>query len=166
MTGVLKSERSDLGMCIDADKIGRENACGTVRAGRIAVERIKTCLLNGVDFTQETTLSGKKTMITVKAARAKGYTVHMYYVGLGSFEESVKRIANRVAKGGHDIARETVKRRYDNRFDNLVKILPYCNRVEFYDNENGLVKVGEYINGELTSGEYVPEWLEEFKSKI
>jgi len=164
MTGVLKKERNDLGLCIDADKIARETGRSAVQAGRVAVEKIADCLSKGVNFTQETTLSGKKTCKTLKIAREKGYTVRLYYVAVSSAEESLKRIKNRVEKGGHDIPAETVKRRFEERFVNLKEILPYCDEVEFFDNENGLVCVAEYRNGEiLPIGDYCPSWLIELR---
>jgi predicted ABC-type ATPase len=103
-----------------------------------------------------------KTLKTVKRAIAQNYFIRLYYVGVGSADESIERIKNRVRKGGHDIAAEDVKRRYEKRFDDLLKILPYCNEAYFFDNENGFVKKGEFKNGELTlySGE-TPAWLQE-----
>lgn len=70
----------------------------------------------------------------------------MFYVGLNSAEESVLRIANRVRKGGHDIPEEYVRLRYQNRIGSLKRVLPLCDEVVFYDNENGFVKVAEIKN--------------------
>ena len=67
----------------------------------------------------------------------------MFYVGLNSAEESVLRIANRVRKGGHDIPEEYVRLRYQNRMESLKRVLPLCDEVVFYDNENGFVKVAK-----------------------
>ncbi len=65
-------------------------------------------------------------------------------------------------KGGHSIQTAYVLRRFDKRFLDSKKILPYCNEVEFFDNDNGFVKVAEYQNGELfVKSENPSEWLVE-----
>ena len=48
--------------------------------------------------------------------------------------ESLKRIANRVQKGGHDIPPEDVTRRFNTRFHDIAEVLPYCDEAVFYDN--------------------------------
>lgn len=111
----------------------------------------------GVSFTQETTLSGQRPARIARQAKDAGYYVRLYYVGISSEAEALKRIANRVAKGGHDIPREDVHRRYGERHAALAAVLPYCDEAVFFDNENGFVEVAEYRNGELLcKGEYRP----------
>ena len=160
LSGVLKSQRSDLGYIIDVDKIGVINKCSAIDAGKIAIRKINECLAKELSFTQETTLSGFLTERTVKQARAKGYVVRLFYIGLNTAAESLERIQNRVTKGGHNIAPHDVERRFVKRFGDLARVLPYCNEVRFFDNENGFVEVGEYRNGEvICMGEYRPSWL-------
>jgi predicted ABC-type ATPase len=167
LSGVLKAERSDLGHIIDVDKIAAESGRGPVGAGRAAIARIDGFLSAGASFTQETTLSGRRTEKLVKAARELGYFVRLFYIGLNSCEESVKRIKNRVEKGGHGIDSQTVKNRFNTRFDSLLKILPFCNEAHFYDNENGFVEVAEYRNGELLTRDGVrPVWLQELIGRM
>ena len=132
-----------------------------------AVEEIKYCLDNNISFTQETTLSGHRTEKTIQQARKQGYYVIMYYVGLNSKEESLARIENRVRKGGHDIPKNDVCRRFDNRFDSLKRIVPLCDEVIFYDNENGFIKVAEIKNNKFNySNGYRPKWITEFENKL
>ena len=65
-------------------------------------------------------------------------------------------------RGGHDIPREIVLRRFSDRFEAVKKVLPYCDEAEFYDNDNGFVKVAEYRKGELLCvGDARPAWLVE-----
>lgn len=88
-------------------------------------------------------------------------------MGISTADESLARISNRVRKGGHDIPKQDVVRRHEKRFEDLARILPYCDEVHFYDNENGFVDVGEYRNGRIIpEGEYVPEWLEQFSEYL
>jgi len=162
LSGVLKVERTDLGHIIDVDKLAVEYKCGAIDAGKIALLKIEECLGKGLSFTQETTLSGVRTEKTVRNAKESGYTVRLFYVGLNSLNESIERIQNRVSKGGHNIQEDDVGRRFEKRFDDVITILPYCDEVYFFDNENGFVEVGEYKNGEiLCKGDYKPEWFAE-----
>ena len=80
-------------------------------------------------------------------------------------EESLYRIANRVRKGGHNIAEADVRRRYEKRFADLSKILPYCDEAHFFDNENGFTEAAIYQNGSLIPVcEVLPQWLQTFRS--
>ena len=162
LTGVLASESNDLGVIIGTDKITASLAGDKIKGGKAAIKRINNSLEKGINFTQETTLSGSRTLKTIKRARELDYFIRLYYVGVNSADESMKRIRNRVEKGGHDIPEQDVKRRYNKRFEDLVNILPYCNEVKFYDNENGFVEKAEYKNGELiTKSKSIPEWIKD-----
>ncbi|MBD5139215.1 MAG: hypothetical protein HDT24_07900 [Ruminococcus sp.] len=164
LTGVLRGTYSDLGVVVDTDSIIARLGGNKLEGGKTAVSVIDDCLKKGVNFTQETTLSGRKTFRTIVRAKKLDYYIRLYYVGISSAEESSARIANRVRKGGHDIPERDVIRRFENRFDDLARILPYCDEVHFYDNENGFAEVGEYRNGSvLLRGEYVPDWISSFK---
>ena len=89
------------------------------------------------------------------------------YVGLDSLEESLRRIENRVRKGGHNIPPEDVRRRYESRYEALGRVLPYCDEVVFYDNENGFVKVAEMRNNHFYfCNGYHPKWLEELTDAL
>lgn len=163
LAGVLSSTDTGLGKIIDPDKINIQFGGDRIKGGKAALKLIDECMEKGVNFAQETTLSGRNTLKTIAKARERGYTVRLYYVGLNSCEESLNRIANRVKKGGHNIPEADVKRRYEKRFEDLYNVLTACDTAIFYDNENGFVRVGEYLNGRLMiySGD-IPEWLSEF----
>ena len=167
LSGVLSAENLDLGIIIDTDKITAELGGDRIVGGKKAIEKIDFCLEKGVNFTQETTLSGARTLKTIQRARDLDYTIRLYYIGINTADESIERIKNRVRKGGHNIADDDVERRFEKRFEDLIKILPYCNEVRFYDNENGFVDVAEYRNGSLIiKGDYTPEWINELKNYI
>lgn len=162
LTGVLRTEITNLGKIIDVDKIIAKCGGNIIEGGKKSIELIDECLEKEICFTQETTLSGHQILKTVKRAIEKGYYIRLYYVGLNTVDESLVRIENRVRKGGHNIPGSDVKRRFQKRFEDLIAVLPYCNEATFYDNENGFVAVAEYKNGEiLQTGSLKPQWLEE-----
>ena len=151
LTGALKAERSDLGTVLDGDR----------------PSTIDECLEKGISFTQEITLSGARTERTIRRAKDLGYTIRLYYIGLDTVEESLGRIQNRVAKGGHNIPREDVERRFSTRFADVLRVLPYCDEARFFDNDNGFVEVAEYRNGELFPRVAdPPRWLRELRNKM
>ena len=166
LTGVLKAERTDLGLLMDVDKLAAALG-GLIKGGKAAVRRIEECLEKGVSFTQETTLSGARTERTIRRAKERGYGIRLYYIGLDTVEESLKRIENRVAKGGHNIPSKDVQRRFQSRFDDVLRVLPYCDEACFFDNDNGFVEVAEYRNGELIPKvPHPPRWLRELMESI
>lgn len=166
LTGALKAERSDLGLLIDVDKLAAQLG-SPVEGGKAAVRKIDECLEKGISFTQETTLSGARTERTIRRAKERGYTIRLYYIGLDTMEESLGRIANRVAKGGHDIPKADVERRFQSRFTDVLRVLPYCDEARFFDNDNGFVEVAEYRNGELIPRVSTPpRWLLELMERV
>ncbi len=132
-----------------------------------AVHRIQSCLDDGADFTLESTLPGENTLAVIKTAAEKRYRITLYYIAVNSAEESLRRISNRVCKGGRNVSAKEVRQSYLHRFDALPLILPYCDSARFYDNENGFRYVAEYRNSEVTHAEnYCPDWLKELNEKL
>ena len=161
--GVLEGQDVPLGHIVDPDLIAKQNSFNEIAAGKQAVREIQACLKNGETVTQETTLSSHQIRKTIIKAKQQGYIIIMYYIGLNSKYESIYRIANRVKKGGHDIPPDDVIRRFENRFDSLDRVVPLCDKVVFYDNDNGFVKVAEITDGTFryTNG-YRPDWITEY----
>ena len=166
-TGVMKTSVTDLGVIVDVDQITASVGGKALEGGKIALQRINDCLDKGVCFTQETTLSGAFVSKTAKRAQELGYHVRLYYIGLDSLQECLERIENRVRRGGHDIPREDVERRYRGRWEAVAAVLPYCDEAAFYDNDNGFQEVALYRNGELRLiGDHRPAWILELKSYL
>lgn len=164
-TGVLKSRTTDLGVIVDVDKITAQLGGKALEGGKRAIRIMEECIRDGVSFTQETTLSGHRPKAAAQRAKESGYYIRLYYVGLDTAEESRRRIENRVARGGHDIASEDVERRFLSRWEAVRAILPYCDEAAFYDNDNGFVEVAAYRNGELIlEGDQRPRWIMELAS--
>jgi len=93
-----------------------------IEAGRIMLMRINELLGAGVDFAFETTLATRSYVSLVKEAQAAGYKVTLLFIWLDSPETAIQRVARRVAKGGHNIAQDVVKRRYYRGISNLIAL--------------------------------------------
>ena len=165
--GVLEGQGVPLGHIVDPDLIAKQNSFNEISAGKQAVREIQNCLKNSETVTQETTLSSHQVRKAVMKAKEQGYRITMYYIGLNTKYESIYRIANRVRKGGHDIPPDDVIRRFAHRFEALDRIVPLCDTVVFYDNENGFVKVAEITDGAFryTNG-YRPDWIVEYYNRF
>ena len=92
LTGALPNRSNDLGTIIDTDKITAEIGGDKLKGGKIAIERINTSLEKGINFTQETTLSGSRTLKTIKRARELNYFIRLYYVGVNTAEGALNAL--------------------------------------------------------------------------
>ena len=160
LTGVLKTETAGLGTIIDVDKLTAVQGVSALEGGKIALRQIRDCIDKELSFTQESTLSGRQIRSAASQAKERGFFVRLYYVGLDSPEECLARIANRVARGGHDVGSEDVIRRFSGRWDAVSRVLPYCDEARFFDNGNGFTEVAEYVGGVLAlKGDLRPGWV-------
>ncbi len=99
----------------------------SLRAFRLMLERMDQLIARGEDFAVETTLATKSLAGIIENAQQLGYKVGLLYFWLKSPELAVKRVAIRVASGGHNIPENTIVRRYWQGMKNLRDIyLPRC----------------------------------------
>lgn len=158
------SDENRLGHIIDADKLALEHG-SLIAGGRKALEEINFCIENGINFCQETTLSGKQIIRTIKIAKAHGYRVEMIYLGLDTVEEHIARVAKRVSEGGHDIPEDVIRRRFASRFECLCRILPLCDGGTLGRFENSFDFVALYFGGKLYDYSLNDRrWIKEFYS--
>ena len=84
----------------------------TIQAGRLMLERIEALLNEDVSFAIETTLATRSYVKLVERAQAKGYDVNLLFFWLNSPEVAIRRVAQRVKEGGHNIPADVIIRRY------------------------------------------------------
>ncbi|MFQ9436989.1 MAG: hypothetical protein ACLR1R_11950 [Ruminococcus callidus] len=89
LSGVLRHQLPDMGVIIDPDSIAVQEHCDRLTAGKLAISKVNDCLKKGINFSQETTLSGRRTLRIIQQAREKDYHIRLYYVGVSSAEESL-----------------------------------------------------------------------------
>lgn len=125
---------------INADEIARGLApmhpeSMALTASKLMILRFKELLAANQSFAFETTGAGTNYVKHLKSAQSDGYEVHLFFLWLSSPELAIKRVANRVAQGGHNIPEDTIRRRYLSGLKNLCKhYLPLCNEVTILDN--------------------------------
>src|SRR5579863_1122905 len=107
-----------------------------IEAARLMLSRIQELLESRWDFAFETTLATRSYVSLVKEAQEAGYKVTLLFMWLDSPATAVRRVAGRVAKGGHSIPVDVIERRYFRGIINLVNLyIPICNRWMIVDNE-------------------------------
>ncbi|MCW1915609.1 zeta toxin family protein [Luteolibacter sp. GHJ8] len=90
------------------------------KAGRILLEEIEVCLMAKVSFALESTLSGHAQVAIIQRAKAAGYRIEIHYLWIPSPSLAVRRVAQRVRKGGHHIPTADIHRRYQRSINNFV----------------------------------------------
>jgi len=128
---------------INADEIAKglspfQPESVAMQAGRIMLARMDELLQKGETFAFETTLATKSYKQKIEWAQANDYEVTLLFFWLDSPNIAKKRVAQRVAEGGHNIPLETIERRYYNGIANLFTI--YIDMVDIcyiFDNSEG-----------------------------
>ncbi len=106
-----------------------------IEAGRLMLERIKYLINKEESFSIETTLATRSYINLVMDAHKRGYIVNIIYFWLEPPELAANRVAERVSKGGHDIPRDVIFRRYSKGINNLFNL--FMDKVDvwaIYDN--------------------------------
>ena len=91
-----------------------------IEAGRLFLREVRRFVVARESFAFETTLSGRSYLRLIREMRANGWDVDLVYLWLPSVAACVERVAERVARGGHDIPTETIRRRYGRSVNNLL----------------------------------------------
>lgn len=84
-----------------------------LRAGRLMLKEIRHHAKTGRSFAFETTLSGRGYTRWIPQWQADGYRVKLLFLRLPNPEIAIRRVAQRVAEGGHDVPEPVVRRRFD-----------------------------------------------------
>ncbi len=93
-----------------------------IEAGRLMLDRIRRFITEGKSFAMETTLSGRTYRLLLKQAKEAGYATHLDFLVLPSVEDSIRRVANRVIQGGHNVPEADLRRRFRLGLQNLFSL--------------------------------------------
>jgi predicted ABC-type ATPase len=88
-------------------------------AGRLMVERIGDLVTAGKSFAFETTLATRGYLRLIPAWQDAGYQVKLCFLRLPNAGFAIRRVAQRVSLGGHDIPPDTIRRRFERGWANL-----------------------------------------------
>ncbi|MGA9452139.1 MAG: zeta toxin family protein [Verrucomicrobiia bacterium] len=140
----------------NADEIARglsplAPAAGAIQAGRLLLEQIEKSLRRRETFGLETTLSGLTYVHLLRQAKRRGYAVKLFYLWLPDASTAIRRVRERVRKGGHDVPASDIRRRFRRSLANLARhYLPLADAWAIFDNSGdtpGLI--AEFGSGKL-----------------
>lgn len=105
-----------------------------IRAGRLLLQRWDELAFLRKSFSIESTLSGVTYVSRIKSLLKKGYEIRIIYLWLPSVEIALKRVRQRVMKGGHHVPDVDVRRRFVLSLNNFnERYLPLANEALIYD---------------------------------
>ncbi|MEQ9764692.1 zeta toxin family protein [Streptococcus sp. ZJ151] len=116
-------------------RIASDNA----KAMRMEVKLIKKYFQDKTSFHMETTLAGNAHSHLKRLNKAKelGYHTVMHYIRLDSAEEAIKRVKNRVRKGGHGVDDDLIRKRYKSSLQNFEVLKNKFDEVYVWENFSG-----------------------------
>lgn len=114
--------------------IGLSLEQANAQAWRLGYEALQRSIDQSLNFAFETTLGGTSITMELLRALALDRRVVIFYVGLASVDLHIKRVAERVGRGGHDIPELKIRERYDNSRANLLKFIGTRAEIRAWDN--------------------------------
>ncbi len=103
-------------------------------AGKATLDLWNIYFSENSSFAVETTLSGKTYLKKMREFKAKGWLIKLIFIGIESPAINIRRVADRVSKGGHDVPIEDICRRYQRSMENLPKAAKIADTAFIYDN--------------------------------
>lgn len=110
-----------------------------LQAGRLMLQELTRHFSARISFAFETTLSGRAYLRQIKEWQKAGYRVKLIFLQLGSPEEAIARVAQRVKQGGHHIPEDVIRRRFAAGKQNFEKFYaPIVDAWALYDNSGAV----------------------------
>lgn len=88
-------------------------------AGRVMLGRLDELAAENEDFAFEITLASRSYARRLRELQEKGYLIFLW---LRDVEYAIERVKTRVKLGGHDIAEETIRRRFERGRKNFFEL--------------------------------------------
>ncbi len=123
---------------VNADVLGAGLGLDPYAAARLADSVRRQLVEQRESFVFETVFSdpvGEKLMFLQDTA-ARGYTVVLCCIGLGSARSSEQRVAMRVSQGGHDVPTDKLIARFPRILQNLRRAIATLPHVFVFDNDD------------------------------
>lgn len=148
---------------LNADEIARglsplKPELAAFRAGRLLLEEARRLIAEKKSFGLESTLSGKTYEHLLLNAKAEGFVISLHFLVVPSADVSIRRVAQRVKKGGHHVPEQVIRRRFRRSVENFLRVyLPLADMWEVWDNEPS--QMNSIANSEDTTQEEISSRL-------
>lgn len=130
-------------------------------AARLADEEREHLLAARRSFITETVFSHPSKIDLVRQAVESGYDVSLHVI-LVPIDVSVRRVPERVRRGGHDVPETKIRGRYERLWAHVARARELANRTNMYDNssaEKPFQLVAVYERGRLVGSPQWPDWV-------
>lgn len=128
-----------------------------IAAGRIMLQRLRALAAARRTFAFETTLASRSFAPWLAEQKALSYRFYLLFLYLPSPELAKERVAERARRGGHNVPREVIERRYHAGLRNFfVRYEPLADSWRFYNAaEMGIPKLiaGRPLGGAMRINE-------------
>lgn len=158
-------EKIGISSNIDPDAIARKysseiKSVANIKAGREVVKLCRECIQKGIDFSYETTFSGKTAVARLEAAKSMGYEITMFYVGLNNVALNIERVESRVKSGGHFIDKKDILARSKTSVQNLYDHSDLIDNLILINNTGTVGKIVLEVNGGVVNyaEPFLPDW--------
>lgn len=111
-------------------------------------------------FVTETVFSHPDKLRVLRDARDAHHLVHLHVVAI-PVDLAVARVAQRVDRGGHDVAEDKIRSRYDRLWTNVVEALSLVRDLTVYDNSRAADPfrvIARFHDGRPVRGSAWPAW--------
>lgn len=105
-----------------------------LKAAQRADEIRDECLARSESLAFETVFSTPGKLLILSRAVRAGYFVRLFFVGTEDPAINIRRVAQRVREGGHDVPEDKIRSRYHRSTNNLVNGLAWADRGYVFDN--------------------------------
>jgi predicted ABC-type ATPase len=147
---------------IQRDELGDASPEAAYRAARIAADRRRDYLAGGKSFATETVFSHPSKLDLVRQAKARGFAVLLYHIGVATADLSVARVRGRVGEGGHPVPERKIRDRYLRQGPLVREAMLLSDRGQVFDNSRLNTppeRVIGFVAGKVTFAvPDLPEW--------
>jgi predicted ABC-type ATPase len=113
-----------------------------IEAGRVMLTQIHAKVRDRRSFMFETTLAARSYASYIPEWRKLGYHVKLVFLSLPSADAAIARVKMRVLQGGHDVAEEVIRRRFDRGRRNFKQLyVKLVDDWDLYDNSGPVAKL-------------------------
>jgi predicted ABC-type ATPase len=149
---------------VNADEIAKQRwpkdpAAHAYEAALIAAETRTKLVELGLSFIAETVFSHPCKLELIDTAHTAGYTVVLHVVLIPE-ELAVARVAYRVQAGGHPVAENKIRERYQRLWTLVAEAISRCDQATVYDNSGlkGPRIVAQMSEGFIVGSPAWPDW--------
>jgi predicted ABC-type ATPase len=91
-------------------------------------------LANGQSFIAETVFSHPSKLALIRDAQQRGYTVNLVFIHLANADLAVRRVTERVQRGGHAVPPAKIRERYARTLEHMRQAVYIADEALLFDN--------------------------------